>query len=147
MGETSGGLWSDLLLTAWSALRSNQAAEGFIQLQLENLLGWSLGSCPQTPVTSTYRRDKEAEGAPSHRRGLGPYGEPGGRARSKGLISGTRVKSSEVNRLFYRHWFYLVSNFSRHNTAMQPFTVGRPLSEEVSIIRACSRVTGKKTMS
>lgn len=51
------------------ALRTDQAAQGFIQLRLENLLGWSVVSCPKTFVTSTYGRDKEAEKEPSHRRG------------------------------------------------------------------------------
>lgn len=35
----------------------------------------------------------------------GAMQRPGGKTRSKGLISGTQTKSTEVNKLFYRHQF------------------------------------------
>lgn len=77
-------------------------------------------------MTTTYRRDTKAENEPSHSMGLGPHkllvAEPG--AKALFLV----LKAKEVNKLFRRHWFYVVSSFSRSNTARQPFTVGRPLS-------------------
>ena len=39
---TSDGLWSSLLLKAWSALQSHQVAQGFVQLGLWNLQGQRL---------------------------------------------------------------------------------------------------------
>lgn len=42
MEETSGGLRFSFVLHAGSALRSNQVAQGFIHLDLEDLQGWRL---------------------------------------------------------------------------------------------------------
>lgn len=42
LGRSSGRLWSNLLLTAGSAMVSDQAAEGFNQSGLEKLRGWKL---------------------------------------------------------------------------------------------------------
>lgn len=63
------------------------------------------------------------------------------RAKSSGLISGTQVKSREADKLFHKHCFYVVPNFSRSNAAMQPFTVGKSLPGK------CSHVMVKKTVS
>lgn len=40
---SSGGFWSNLLLRAWSAVRSNQLAYGYTHMGLQNLKGEGIG--------------------------------------------------------------------------------------------------------
>lgn len=131
---TTGQLWGQTRMLTVSSLKGLKTSNGEVFAAPRHLWIQCTGQTKRHKA-----KPQEAKIA------AGAMQSPGGRTRSKGLISGTQTKSKEVNKLFYRHRFYVVSSFSRSNAAIQPFTVGRPLLGVVSIVRASSHATVKKT--